>query len=64
MQTKILLADDHLIFLEAMKKLLEPTCRIVGTATDGRALISLAEELRPEVIVTDINMRNQRPRSV
>jgi len=56
MQIKVLLADDHLIFLEAMKKLVEPTCRVVGTATNGRGLIVLAEQLRPEVIVTDINM--------
>ena len=53
MQTKVLLADDHLIFLEAMKKLLEPTCRVLGTASDGQSLIALAEKLRPEVIVTD-----------
>jgi DNA-binding NarL/FixJ family response regulator len=56
MKTQVLLADDHLIFLEAMKKLIEPKCRVVGTASDGQTLISLAEKLRPEVILADINM--------
>jgi DNA-binding NarL/FixJ family response regulator len=58
MKTGVLLADDHLIFLEAMKKLLEPFCRVLGTASDGHELLSLAQKLRPEVIVTDINMPN------
>jgi DNA-binding NarL/FixJ family response regulator len=56
MTTTILLADDHLIFLEAMKKLVESECRVVGTASDGQALISLAQKVRPDVILADINM--------
>ena len=58
MKTQVLLADDHLIFLEAMKRLVESRCRVVGTASDGQTLISLAEKLRPEVILADINMPN------
>jgi DNA-binding NarL/FixJ family response regulator len=58
MKTQVLLADDHLIFLEAMKKLVESRCNVVGTASDGQALISMAEKLRPEVILADINMPN------
>ncbi len=53
---KVLLADDHIILVEALKKLLEPTCDVVGVAADGHSLISLAEKLRPEIIVADINM--------
>jgi DNA-binding NarL/FixJ family response regulator len=56
MKTQVLLADDHLIFLEAMKKLVEPECVVVGTASDGQKLLSLAEKLQPELILTDINM--------
>jgi DNA-binding NarL/FixJ family response regulator len=56
MKTQVLLADDHLIFLEAMKKLVESRCHVVGTASDGQMLISLAEKLRPELILADINM--------
>ena len=56
MKTRVLLADDHIILLEALKRLLEPLCHVVGTTSDGRALISLAEQLQPDVIVADINM--------
>jgi DNA-binding NarL/FixJ family response regulator len=58
MKTRVLLADDHVILLEALKKLIETTCTVLGTATDGRSLINLAEEFRPEVIIADINMPN------
>jgi len=53
---RILLADDHTLVLEAFKKLLESDFEIVGTVTDGRALLSLAPELKPDVIVLDIGM--------
>jgi DNA-binding NarL/FixJ family response regulator len=56
MKTRVLLADDHIILLEALKQLLEPHCHVVGTASNGRLLISMAEKLRPDVIVADINM--------
>jgi DNA-binding NarL/FixJ family response regulator len=56
MKTRVLLADDHVILLEGLKRLLETLCDVVGTATDGRTLISLAEKVRPAVIVTDIYM--------
>ena len=55
-RTRILLADDHVILLEALKKLVEPACLVVGTATDGRTLLATAEKLRPDVVVMDINM--------
>jgi len=55
-RTRVLLADDHVIFLEALKKLIEPACLVVGTASDGRALFAAAEKLRPEVVIADINM--------
>ena len=53
---RVLLADDHLILLEALKKLVEQFCYVVGTATDGHSLMASAEKLRPDVIVADINM--------
>ena len=57
-RTRVLLADDHAILLEAMKKLVEPSCTVVGTAADGRILITMAEKHRPDVIIADINMPN------
>lgn len=57
-RTRVLLADDHIILLEALKKLVEPTCVVVGTANDGRSLITEATKLLPDVIIADINMPN------
>lgn len=55
-QIRVLLADDHTIFVEALKKLVESSFQIVGVAADGRSLISMAERLLPDVVVADINM--------
>jgi DNA-binding NarL/FixJ family response regulator len=53
---RVVLADDHQMLREAFARLLEPTCDIVGTASDGRALLSVAAELHPDIIVLDISM--------
>lgn len=55
-RARILLADDHRLLLEAFENLLEPKFEVVGTATDGRALLVAAQELKPDVIVLDIAM--------
>ena len=55
-KTRVLLADDHRIFLEGLKGLLEPEFDLVGNVEDGRALVKEAEKLRPDVIVADISM--------
>ena len=53
---RVLLADDHTMLLDAFRRLLEPRCEIVGTACDGRALLELAANTQPDVIVLDIAM--------
>ncbi len=53
---RILLADDHQLLLEAFRRLLEPQFEVVGTVTDGRALLTAAPQLKPDVIVVDISM--------
>jgi DNA-binding NarL/FixJ family response regulator len=53
---RVLLADDHALLLEALRKLLEPACDVVATVTDGRSLVQAARKLKPEVIVADIGM--------
>ncbi len=53
---RVLLADDHALLLGAFEKLLSAECDIVGQVSDGRALITAAESLRPDVIVLDISM--------
>ena len=56
MHARVLLADDHKMFAEALAKLLSQTYEIVGVASNGRELITLARELNPDVIVMDISM--------
>ena len=53
---RVLLADDHKIVLDGLRSLLEPEFELAGTVEDGRALVSAAEKLRPDVIVVDISM--------
>jgi DNA-binding NarL/FixJ family response regulator len=53
---RVLLADDHPLFLTALRSLLEPECDIVGAVSDGRALVEEATRLKPEVIVMDISL--------
>lgn len=51
---RILLADDHQIVIEGLKKLLEPEFEVIEIVSDGKALIAKAWELSPDVIVMDI----------
>ncbi len=53
---RVLLADDHVLFLEAFQKLLEPHVTIVGTVIDGHQLLESARKLRPDLILLDIAM--------
>ncbi len=53
---RVLLADDHEIFLDGLERLLLDDYEIVGKVGDGRALVEAALELRPEVIVVDVSM--------
>jgi len=53
---QILLADDHAIIVEAFKTLLEPKYDVVGTVSDGHALLEAADELKPDIIILDVSM--------
>jgi len=53
---RILIADDHVIFSEGLQSLLEDKFEIVGSVTDGQALVEAARTLHPDVIVADISM--------
>jgi DNA-binding NarL/FixJ family response regulator len=55
-RTRILLADDHTVLTDALVNLLALHFEIVGVARDGRSLLGLAKQERPDVIVTDISM--------
>jgi len=53
---RILMADDHLMLLEAFKAMLAPDFDIVGLVTDGRSLLEEFARLNPDVVVLDIGM--------
>src|SRR5262245_55111081 len=53
---RILLADDHRLIRDALVRLLEPTCDVVGSVADGRALVAVAPQLQPDIVVLDIGM--------
>jgi DNA-binding NarL/FixJ family response regulator len=53
---KILLADDHVLIAQALEHLLKGEFDVVGTVSDGRALLKAAGELAPDVVVVDIGM--------
>lgn len=56
LRPQVLIADDHAIFAESLRLLLEKSYRVVGTVADGRALLSATTKLAPDVIVVDIGM--------
>lgn len=53
---RILLCDDESQMLSLLQSVLEPEYSVVGTAEDGRALIAAAQALRPDLVLTDIEM--------
>lgn len=52
----VLLADDHIVFTEGVRRLLEGRFEVVGTVADGALLVDGASRLRPDVVVMDISM--------
>ena len=53
---RILIADDHTLVAEACRKLLESEYDVVGTVSNGRALVRAAAELKPHLIIVDVAM--------
>ena len=53
---RVLLADDHRILAEGLRRILEPACEVLETVEDGRALVAAAGKLKPDLIVVDISM--------
>jgi len=53
---RVLLADVHRMVAEGLRGLLAEEFELAGIVEDGRALVSAARELKPDVIVADISM--------
>src|ERR1700692_3067079 len=55
-KARLIIADDHTLVLEGLKRILESEFDLAGVAENGRDLLRLAEELKPDVILLDISM--------
>ena len=53
---RVLLADDHALVVDGLRKILEPECEVVGAVEDGRSLLAAAEQLKPDIILLDVSM--------
>jgi DNA-binding NarL/FixJ family response regulator len=60
MDIRILIANDHHIFRQGLRALLEkePGMKVVGEADDGLKTVALVRKLTPHVVITDVNLPN------
>ena len=58
MEKTILICDDHKIFREGLRALLEkhPGTKVAGEARDGVEAVRLCRELSPDIVIMDISM--------
>lgn len=58
MSIKVMLADDHVLMREGIRQLLEfdGSIEVIAEANDGDECIELLQELKPQVLLLDINM--------
>lgn len=55
-RSRLVLADDHPDVLEEVRRLLEFEFDVLRTVDGGAALVRAADELRPDVVISDIQM--------
>jgi len=59
---RIVLADDHVMFRQGIKRIIDETkgLEVVGEAKDGLELLELLKKLEPDMVLLDISMPNIR----
>ena len=59
---RIVLADDHVLLRQGLRRILteRPDMKVVGEAGDGLELLTLLKELSPDLLILDISMPNLR----
>jgi DNA-binding NarL/FixJ family response regulator len=55
-RTRIVIADDHKLLVDALRNLLEPEYEVVGTFSEGDDLVAKAPSLEPDIVVLDVAM--------
>jgi DNA-binding NarL/FixJ family response regulator len=53
---RVLVADDHRLFREALRAVLERECDVVGEAANGEEAVALAARIRPDIVLLDVGM--------
>jgi DNA-binding NarL/FixJ family response regulator len=53
---RILLADDHALLIDGLRRLIERHYQLVGAVQDGQSLLSEAQRLKPDLVILDIAM--------
>jgi DNA-binding NarL/FixJ family response regulator len=53
---RIIIADDHVLIVEAFKNLLEPEFDVIECVADGRRLLEVSQQLKPDVVLLDIGL--------
>ena len=55
-RTRLLIADDHVMFAQGLESLLRDEFDLLGTAGNGEELVEATLRLQPDVILVDISM--------
>jgi DNA-binding NarL/FixJ family response regulator len=55
-RARVVMADDHNMIVDALRRVIEPEFEVVETVGDGRALLTAVETHKPDVIVVDVSM--------
>lgn len=53
---RVLIADDHRLFREALRTVMERECDVVGEAASGEEAVELAARIRPDIVLLDVGM--------